>query len=487
MKKSLCRSFAVLLLLTMIITSFAACNSNKESSGTNTQGPSQGTYANTDSDNILTFPQTADYEGRPFRILQRTGTKYEFFAEEYTNSVLNDAIYSRNLAIEERYKIDIVTTEYVHTWQNKEFTDYLNVYMTSGEDVFDLIAGYQFYIAPTILNDWYVNWQEVPYMDLENPIWDNSINDVMTINYRTYGITGDLSIAYWKHMSAIVFNKNMADTIGVDLYEVVRNGDWTFAKMVELGDMVDASDGADGTNDIFGFVSDRSVGIDSFKEAFDIPITRTDNNGKLYFTVATEKVDSVAKALKSFYESPVASHDVDFEREDDPSDKFIAGQALMATMRFEMIERLRKEEIDYGIIPYPKWDSAQEEYRTAVCDGVSLFLVPYTEPDTSFVGLITMALAERNYSSVAREYYDLVMSSKSARDPESVEMLDLIRNSTVTDFGYVYSGCLSGVGHLFRKAVLGGEEGDKGIFTLYANKKAVVEAKLNELYEFYRK
>ncbi|MGM9682176.1 MAG: hypothetical protein ACI3XQ_01110 [Eubacteriales bacterium] len=483
MKKGLCRGFAAFLLLSMLIAAFTAC-ADKGSSDTQTSNSSVSTSAVTDGENILTFPQTADYGGRSFRIMQRTGTKYEFFAEEYNNSILNDAIYSRNLAIEDRYKVDIVTTEYVHTWQDKTFTDNLSVYMTTGEDAFDLIAGYQYYIAPTILNDWYINWQEVPYMDLENPIWDNAVNDVMTINYRTYGITGDLSIAYWKHMSAIVFNKDMAATIGVDLYDVVRNGDWTFEYMKQISEQV-ASD--DGTTAVYGFVSDRSVGIDSFKEAFDIPITKTDNNGKLYFTVATEKVDGIVETLKTFYASPAASHDVDTLREDDPSDKFIAGEALLATQRFEMIERLRKIDLDYGIIPYPKWDSSQEEYRTAVCDGASLFLLPYTAPDTEFVGLITMALAERNYSDVAREYYELVMSSKSARDPESAEMLDLIRESTVTDFGYVYSGCLSGVGHLFRKAVLGGEEGDQGIVTLFANREALANDKLAELYAYYKK
>jgi len=66
--------------------------------------------------------------------------------------------------------------------------------------------------------------------------------------------------------------------------------------------------------------------------------------------------------------------------------------------------------------------------------------VPLTATDPDFIGTITEAMNAESYKTVVPAYYDTALKVKGARDEESVAMLDLIVNSRVFDFGYVYDG-----------------------------------------------
>lgn len=460
--------------MAMLVTSLAACGKG-DGSETDT-GETESEIVTTVDADALDYPQSGDFGGRSFRVMQRRNFLYEFDAEGYNGSVVNDAVYERNTAIETRYNVDITTKSYYHTWQNTEFATMLGSLMGANEDAFDLISGYQYYTVPTILNGWYYDWNDVPYVNLEHKIWQNGVNDVMTINGNTYAITGDLAITFWKHMSVMVFNKQMMLDIGeTDLYGVVKDGDWTFEYMKQISAKATSE-----TDEIYGFASDNDVAIDSFKEAFDVPVVQRDLQGNLYFTVATEKSDKVVKALVDFYKSGVG---YTYPGED-PSYKFKAGQAMIVPMRFEMVERLRGSDMNYGIVPYPKWDKAQTNYGTTVCDGVSLFYVPFTAPDLEFIGTITMALADKNWTHVIPEYYSLVIEAKGTKDEESIEMLNIIRTTVVSDFGYIYSGSLGGAGHVFRQAVQ--SEGNSNIYTLWEKAEPNSTSKLKTLLDFYQ-
>lgn len=102
--------------------------------------------------------------------------------------------------------------------------------------------------------------------------------------------------------------------------------------------------------------------------------------------------------------------------------------------------KLRDFETDYGIIPYPKWDEAQDGYYTMVDGGHEGLAVPVSISDPDFVGTIVEALNAESYKRTIPVYYDIVLKTKGSRDEESVAMLDMIFDGRVFDFGYVYGG-----------------------------------------------
>ncbi len=502
-KKTWASLLLLLLTLVMVATTLASCNGDTEPPTADTSAPS-GDVGEADTGDTYDYPYSKDYsiDGSPreFRVMQRTGFKYEFATAEqgFDGTTINDAVYSRNCDVEERYNIVITTMDYVHTWQDKTFANILSVMMDAGEDTYDLIAGYQSYVLPTIPNGWYLDWRsEIPNMDFDAPFWDNGITDSATINGKSFAITGDLAITYMKHMSAMTFNKKMVEAVTNDnLYQVVFDGKWTFEYMKQLaakgsqdtdGNGMDKASGLD-TADIFGFASDWDVAIDCFKDAFECPTVVKSVSGNFILNVGSEKMIDIVEALQEFYKEDYAFA----YKGIDPRKLFQRDKAMLAIMRFEMIEELRLQNYagEYGIIPYPKWDEEQREYYSGVVDGVTMFFVPKTVPDTEFVGTVTMAMAQINYESVIPEYYTLVLKGRVAQDEESYRMLDLIRESATEDFGQMFSSSLSSVGHMFRESagstIIPTTTPDGvSIVTLWEKNEAVVIEKIKEMLAFY--
>ena len=434
----------------------------------------------------VTYP---DFGGKDFRIMFRSGYAYEFRAEEgNTGDRINDAVYARNELIQNRYHVTFRNMIYNHSWKyatlNTEFVDTLTNWMNVGEDAVDLIAGYHRYVLPTVANDWYLTWQDIPGIDLKADTWQNGINETLTIDGKTYAITGDISLTFWKMMSSMVFNKQLAIALDAgNLYDVVTAGDWTLEKMMELPGKLSTSDGS-----VFryGFASDSDVAIEAFVTSFGVRTVDMKEDGTVTLNVVSDRSLKVTDKLIQLYTAEYSYKD--HKTENDPSKEyFTAGNVLFNAMRFEMIERIRKLEFDYGVLPYPKLDDDQEEYYSSVTDGVSLMFVPKTVPDKDLVGTVTQALAEESRKTVRPEYIELVLKGNAARDAQTLAMIDLIRDTVKVDPGYILNGR---AGLAIRNAVRSNMGlGDKptGLETYWQGHSEAAKASLDKFITAYKK
>ena len=105
------------LLLCAIVASTVACGGAADDSDTTTQdGATDNTTAEvTGRDAVSDNLPDMDYNGATFTILNRTGFEYEFTAEE-TGDVLDDAIYNRNITVEDRFNIKLETYTVDSNW-----------------------------------------------------------------------------------------------------------------------------------------------------------------------------------------------------------------------------------------------------------------------------------------------------------------------------------------------------------------------------------
>ena len=96
---------------------------------------------------------------------------------------------------------------------------------------------------------------------------------------------------------------------------------------------------------------------------------------------------------------------------------------------------------DYGIIPYPKFDEAQEQYLTRIQDAVALVCVPITlfDEKTEAVGAALEALAAESYRNVTAVYFEVAMKVKYSRDDISSQMLDIVRGGAYLNFASIYN------------------------------------------------
>jgi len=99
-----------------------------------------------------------------------------------------------------------------------------------------------------------------------------------------------------------------------------------------------------------------------------------------------------------------------------------------------VIEKIRSMDVEFGIIPYPKYDSAQPEYVSRV-EYYMAMQVPITNSDLERAGAMLEALNSESAKTIIPAYYEIALKSKYARDDDSAQMLDLIFNTLVVDIG----------------------------------------------------
>jgi hypothetical protein len=242
----------------------------------------------------------------------------------------------------------------------------------------------------------------------------------------------------------MLFNKALAQNLGIeDLYALVKQGKWTFDKFEETAKMAKRDLNGDGVitaDDQHGFLgATRSVqpafwiagGAKTIdKDADDIPyLTALESK---FIDVWFKMADMLVKNEAWFYNVP------------DPNlfpnplwdTIFMDGRALFVTGSLTSARTFRDMEIDFGIIPYPKYNEQQEKYYSQLPWVETVSIPRYTaDSDMERTSIILEALACESYRSVTPVYVDLVLRSKYTRDDESEEMIDIILNNRIFDWG----------------------------------------------------
>ena len=118
---------------------------------------------------------------------------------------------------------------------------------------------------------------------------------------------------------------------------------------------------------------------------------------------------------------------------------FQNGQSLYYMQLMNLASSLRDMEADFGILPFPKYDAAQDRYYSTVGSWHSVFFcVPAHMENADRTGTIVEALAYESREIVRPVYYNQILDYKYMRDEESVDMLDIILSTRVFDLGWFY-------------------------------------------------
>jgi len=121
---------------------------------------------------------------------------------------------------------------------------------------------------------------------------------------------------------------------------------------------------------------------------------------------------------------------------------FETGHGMFFWMRLDEVTNMRNGDTDFGILPTPKYEEAQEKYYSFVSQHTTgLMSIPITVAGDKLdeLGLILEALAAESHYTLIPEYIELSLKTKHARDQESGEMLDIIINNRIFDPMTIYN------------------------------------------------
>ena len=423
-----------------------------------------------------------DFGGEDFTILGYDFTYGYMSAEELTGDVFNEALYNRNTDVAERFnvKMNILgEADYSGT------SEIIKTAVLSGEDTYDLVAYHYVQMGNDLLSDVYMNFRDIPYINFENPWWNSSTDELLTYDGKTFLAFGALDLTTISQASCYFYNMDMAEQYELeDIFTLVNEGKFTIDKVAEMGSIVYKDTDGNGVKDAtdqYGFGFSRKGDADAYLQAFGKKLVEFNEDGNIALDrYYDEKLVSIMEKLYTLQanEEWVWSEDawnVGFNR-------FIENTILFGHGYIAMTQwGMRDSEIDYAVLPLPKWDEAQDRYYITVGGSGDAQAVLRTASNLEMIGVITEAMNAESWKTCEGAYYENTIKYKSTRAEENVEILDMMMESRIFDFGSVYGGWSSygGGATFWIHEVLNKDSAD--IASYYQSKKTTWEGYMDSV------
>ncbi len=493
------RFAALLCAALLIVPMFASCGGGSQPASTTAPSgngetvPVETVPAETGRKDVKDGLAEKNYNGQTFNALIRTEWEYEHVAPELTGGTMNDAIYERNAAVESRFNVKLNWISEKGGWGDQNtFLGAIEGEVKAGTGAYDMADSYQAYMITPAMNGYLLNIYKVPNLDMERPWWSEKCNETITDNGRLFMTTGDINLSFWDCIYLYYFNKQVATDFKIpDMYEIARSGKWTLDKLEELSKAVIADLNGDGVydaNDRFGLLSFQNNFRRAYIVACETPICRLNAKGEMEACFNTEHTVNVLEKLRRVYCENNTTYFKGKELNEPIEPQmpliFAENRALFMTGFLGQAETLREMESDFGIIPYPKFDDEQKEYRTTLHNSTSMVCFPVTVKDVSFAGAMTEALCAESYRGVVEPYYETCLKTRNSRDEESAEMIDMIRDTIMFDFGWVHSVPMDSIGTTYDTLV---NTGAQDWASYWATKEPKVLAGLEKINAAYLK
>ena len=157
----------VCLLMALLLLSMTACASDSPDHAETE--PTDVDAAPVETEDPYPFTShlpSANYDGFLFRIMGEE-MRDHYDSEEQTGEVINDAVYARNLSVEEKYNIDL---EYeILGWQSGD--DQIQTVVMAGDNPYSLVTCTHLYLGKNLTSGHFVNWNNIPQVDMSRPYY----------------------------------------------------------------------------------------------------------------------------------------------------------------------------------------------------------------------------------------------------------------------------------------------------------------------------
>ena len=447
MKKIITAVLPVILLASV----FAACG-NGHGVGGNTSGGAVGT----EPGNIFYRDDglpSRDFNGADFIFLTATditGGEMTAMDSEEVSDPLESSVHLRTQYVEERFGVKI--SDY-----KRHYADTYNAIYTSvsaQDNAFNACYGFITWMLPLAANGCFTEFGNIPYLDLSKEWWDQGAKKAFSIGNRLFYMTGDANMFYNDYTWVLYFNKGILKDIQEDEpYGLVDSGDWTVDEMFRLGvravKNLDSDPTVDPEYDRVGMVTHQYTAnalVYGCNELFfrknedDIPEISFDS----------ERFENVCGKITGIFHNDSFMYDTtDINGNGANIEQvFTSDRALFCGEVLQCARRYRGMETDFGILPYPKYDTAQKDYVTYSLEMVYPVAVPsyFSGAGLEDAGIILEAMHSASHGSLVKAYFDAALTSKRfLRDGRSEDMLKIIFDTrcyplaTMKDFG----GCVS--------------------------------------------
>jgi len=492
------------VILSILLMAFFACSNNTDDNSGGNNDITQIDNDETTLDLSLhentpdSLPADLTFDGKAIRILHRSEDENllssEIYVENEVGEIINDTLFKRNKTVEERLDVVIKSVAIPGNWSEKDaFLNTARNSILSGSDDFDMIAGYAYYLPLLAAEGMLYNLMDVEYLEPTAIWWNVDSAKELTIDNKMYFITGDYSLALLRFTFVMYFNKQLVENYNIDnLYQTVLDGNWTIDKLLDITKNAYTDLNGDGTadkDDMYGYATTTGNYVDAYWFAFNQPIITKNSDGVPQLAYNTQKMTSIVETIYDYFYDSGNAYAIseygsgDYDPQNDITDIFIGNRTIFMPQYLMFTDKLRTMDSDYGILPYPKWNTDQAGYYTTSQNGHTIFCIPTTCKITDAVGAVMEAMCAESYRYLTPTYFEIVLKEKYTRDGESSQMLDIIRAGIKFDFGYSNGISLEYVSNIFRNLIT---DKSKNFASSYEQTSPKVQSMLEKLIEDYQ-
>ena len=490
LKTKVIKILCLALTVATVISTFVACDTTGTgdgtgstggtSSSTGTQKPSDskgtetGTSTGTGTDtetgeevetrdyNLLLdeiSDESVNWGGKKFTILcsgYNGDNLQELISEGSTGEPLSDKVYERNVMFQDKCNLQLA---YVKA------KDQADADFKAKREAQDGLGDLQYFTIDHIttanlaVEGLLYNFLDMG-IDLKEEWWDqgtasfNLRNHVFFMN-GTWNFSDDRST--W----CMIFNKTAFKTQypTEDLYKTVEDGEWTLDKFKTMisNFSEDNGDGVWDENDTYGFIATPHYS-DSFFFGSGLRYTDMENGEDPTLALSNDrgmmnKASALVDKVLDIYGGDHATYRAaQFQTS---YKMFKDNQGLFFGETVSYVINLNQEyEGQFGVLPVPKYDTEQQDYMTYTNGYSSTLSVPVNAKDGKKIGKIAEVFSIMSHQLVFPAFYNVVLTSKSVKDPQSVHMLDIIFKHRVYDIANYFSTL--GLQDIFEKSAEGG-------------------------------
>lgn len=314
----------------------------------------------------------------------------------------------------------------------------------SGQDNIDLVCQYSLSASIGAQQGVYANLLDVDYLNWDGYYWSDSLYDYNAVNGKMYYCTGDLTGSSIKNMFAVVYNFDMANRYQLgNLYDLVDHGEWTIEKLKELSVKIYSDDNYNDLADVgdtFGLVIGDYRTIDAFQAGANLISIVKDGDGKLQINeqMNGEYGVNVVTRLENMIHNNSGAYCNNKTNRPDYTDAFEKGKAVFTVCLCSgIISSISHSDINYGILPVPKYSEDQETYHTCLNMTYNMYSIPTVAPDANMSGAVLESLAHSGNKNLIPVIYKALQYKYSMRTDDT-RMVEILRNGIIYDPGRIF-------------------------------------------------
>lgn len=436
----------------------------------------EGLNFNGDTVNVYHFgsPQTLSYDT----------------AGELGGDVVLDAVYNRNITVEDRLGVKINYIAGSDDWNG--FPAAVMTALNSGSSDYDVIMEESSRLWQQSIKGLYYNLMDKQYLDLDAPWWYGKMMEESNLdNSKRFFLNGDICLTVMLYASAMYFDKPLFTDYFGDvnaLYDAVLDGTWTYDKFGaycrDVYTDVNGNGAAD-DGDIMGFRYEQ-WGIPNYMSMSTglTYITRDEEGFPVLNIMSEDGVKWSETLYKLLYTDNMS---IFSNKENDKATTFINKTSLFLPGQFVTAHELRDVDFEYGILPYPKLDESLDYMSgagTANGNGVAI-PVSIAPERVDMLCAVLEALCAESYRKVTPAWYDTALKIKYSSGLIDAQMVDIIYDHINSPFIMMADKELN-LGSVFTRGVFGSTS--EGAFaSYYESQRKLLDKSLQKAIDNYKK